>query len=183
MSSGEMLARLPHPSQISRVQFSADGRELITSCGDGMLRVWEWRAGKLTDARELHPSGIMDFGFSSDGRWLITLGLEDLQLTDWRAKTPASPLLPLGRNLHLALALPPGDRRVIVGGFSDSLEAYDLKAMATPLRDAVEDLVPLAELAAGRRILSRGSVVPLSSSEWAERWRQQMMRRSGDPAR
>lgn len=177
MTTGNALAQLRHPSQLSRVQFSPDGRELLTSCADGTLRAWDWRAGKLRDALELHPSAISDFGFSVDGRWLLTLGLESLQLTDWRARTPAGPLWSLSKNIHFALAISAENRRVIVGGFSGSLETYDLEAMTTPLSGAAEDLVSLAELAAGRRILNRGSVVPLSSFEWAERWRQQMKRR------
>jgi hypothetical protein len=112
----------------------------------------------------------MDFGFSADRRWLVSLGFHELQVTDWRTKTPAGPRWSLGQTIHLALAVPAGDRRVVVGGFSRSLDAYDLKAMTTPVSGAPEDLVRMAELAAGRRILSQGSVVPLSSAEWAERW-------------
>jgi hypothetical protein len=40
-------------------------------------------------------------------------------------------------------------------------------------------LVRLAELAAGRRILEGGQVVPLDSTEWAERWDRHQQR--GDP--
>jgi hypothetical protein len=42
--------------------------------------------------------------------------------------------------------------------------------MTTPAPGAAEDLVRLAELAAGRRILPAGQVIPLNSAEWAERW-------------
>jgi hypothetical protein len=79
------------------------------------------------------------------------------------------------------VAIPAGDRRVIVGGFSRSLVGYDLKAMLTPATAPAEDLVRLAELAAGRRILSEGRVVPLSSSEWAERWQRLRARPDRSP--
>jgi hypothetical protein len=44
----------------------------------------------------------------------------------------------------------------------------------------MEDLAALAELAAGRRILSQGNVVPLNSAEWLERWEK--VRRHGPAA-
>jgi hypothetical protein len=74
--------------------------------------------------------------------------------------------------LNLAMEIPAGQSRVIVGGFSGSLVGYDLKTMVTPADAPMEELVHLAELAAGRRILSQGSVVPLNSAEWAERWQR-----------
>jgi hypothetical protein len=60
---------------------------------------------------------------------------------------------------------------VIVGGFSASLVGYDLEKMTTPASAPAEDLVALAELAAGRHILSQGNVIPLTSAECADRWR------------
>jgi hypothetical protein len=44
--------------------------------------------------------------------------------------------------------------------------------MVTPAPGRIEDLMQLAELAAGRRILDQGRVVPLTQSEWSERWQQ-----------
>jgi serine/threonine protein kinase/WD40 repeat protein len=172
LSDGKLLAQLQHPGNLSRIRFSPDGTELFTSCLDGMLRAWNWRAGTLTEGLALHSSMIMDFGFTADRRWLITLGHHGVQVTDVRTGTPAGPLWSLGRSIHLALVLPQGDRRVIIGGFSRTLEAYDLTAMTTPVSGAAEDLVRLAELTAGRRILSQGSVVPLTGAEWAERLKQ-----------
>ena len=42
----------------------------------------------------------------------------------------------------------------------------------TPTTPSVDEMTRLAELAAGRRIMSQGSVVPISSTEWTERWEQ-----------
>ena len=46
-----------------------------------------------------------------------------------------------------------------------ALVGYDLEKLTTPTALPRKDLVRLAEVAAGRRILSEGNVVPLSSSE------------------
>ncbi len=87
------------------------------------------------------------------------------------------------------MGIPAGNRRAIVSGFSRSLVGYDLKTMGTPTSAPVEDLVQLAELAAGRRILSQGNVVPLTNVEWAERWQRlqgsggDLLRRAGQSER
>ena len=47
----------------------------------------------------------------------------------------------------------------------------------TPTDGTADELTRLAELAAGRRIMSQGSVVPISSAEWTDRWEQ--LRHSG----
>ena len=172
LTSGKLLTPLQHPREVIRLRFSPDGSRLLTSCDDGRLRVWDWKAGKLEDGLLLHPSWLHDFGFTADRRWLVTLGTAELRATDWQTKTPAGPLWDLKSGLQLSLAIPTGDRRVIVGGFGGFLKAYDLKRMVTPAAEPTDDLLRLAELAAGRRILSNGNVVPLSSAEWAERWQR-----------
>jgi WD40 repeat protein len=170
LESGKLLKQMLHPHEVLRVRFSPDGKELITSCEDGSLRVWDWQQEKLLYAHSQHRMPMRDFGITADQRWLVTLGNQELQVTDWQTRSLASPLWNLPEPIRFALALAGEDHRVIVGGFSDSLEAYDLKAMTTPAPGAAEDLVRLAELAAGRRILPAGQVIPLNSAEWAERW-------------
>jgi WD40 repeat protein len=172
LTSGKLLMALQHPREVIRLRFSPDGTRLLTSCDDGRLRVWDWKVGKLVDGLSPHPSFLQDFALTRDRRWLVTLGTGELRVTHWPTKTPVGPLWNLSSGLKLSLDIPSGDRRVIVGGFGGSLEAYDLKRMLTPAVEPADDLLRLAELAAGRRILSNGSVVPLSSSEWAERWQR-----------
>jgi len=172
LTTGKLLVRLQHPRLVVRVRFSPDGTDLISSCDDGMLRVWDWRTGKLKAGLRFHQDLLQDFGFTADRRWLVSLSLNDLQVTDWRTKTPAGPLWNLGPTNQLALAIPAGNRRAVVGGFSGSLVGYDLEKMVTPATASVEDLIQLAELVAGRRILSQGNIVPLTSAEWAERWQR-----------
>ncbi len=180
LTTGKMLVRLQHPQTVIRLRFSPDGTELITSCNDGRLRIWDWAAGKLKDGLSLHPSLLQDFAFTSDRRWLVSLGTESLQITDWRTKTAAGPLWNLKPTFDLELAIPAGEHRAIVGGFSGSLVGYDLQTMTTPVSGTAEELVRLAGVVACRRILSAGNVVPLSSADWAQRW-QRLQRDGGAP--
>ena len=175
LRTGKLSVGLPHPGWAGgRMQFTRDGSELVTASGN-MLFVWDTREGKL---KEGIPHGAMDIHLTADQRWLVALTGE-FQVTDWRTKTPAGPPWKTRGGLNLALVIPAGDRRVIVGGFSGTLVGYDLETMVRPTAAPAEDLVQFAEVVAGRRILSQGRVVPLSSAEWAERW--QRLQRDGSP--
>jgi WD40 repeat protein/Flp pilus assembly protein TadD len=172
LATGNLLATLKHPVWPWQCRFSTDGTRLFTGALDGLFRVWDWRSEKPLGGWPLHSGMVHDFRFTADDQWLISLGSNHLQITDWRTKTPATPLWHLGPDLYLGLAVPSGDRRAIVGGFSGALMGYDLETMLTPITAPVEDVVRLAEATAGRRILSQGNILPLTGPEWAERWSQ-----------
>ena len=178
LSNGKLCGELQHPGWSRLVHFSPDGTELVTTASD-MVRAWDWRAGKLKEGVSASLAR-----FTSDRRWLVAFcsqeagGGSRIQVIDWQTKTPASPGWKLIGGPNLDICILAGDRRAIVTGFSGSLVGYDLEKIVTPAPGPTEDLVLLAELAAGRRILSQGNVVPLSSIEWADRW--QRFRRKGD---
>jgi WD40 repeat protein len=171
LETGRTVAQLPHPAHVIRTRFSADGSEILTAAYDGTLRAWDWRAGKLKEGLPLHPSLLMDFGLVSD-RWLVTLGMNELQVSDWRDKSPVGPLWNLRNGTQLSLAIPSGGRRAVVGGFSRSLVGYDLGAMTVPNELPADEILAFAELVAGRRILDSGNVVSLTGEEWADRWQR-----------
>ncbi len=172
LTSGKLIVPLNHPQSVAHIELAPDGRELITGSDDGVLRAWDWRTAKLKDGWPPFPVPIVDFRVTADRRAVVTLGVRELQVSDWQTKTPVSPVWESRRDFNLAMEIPAAERRVIVGGFSGVLTGYDLEAMLTPATASVEDLLRLAELVSGRRIPSQGNVVPLSSSEWAERWRE-----------
>jgi WD40 repeat protein/tRNA A-37 threonylcarbamoyl transferase component Bud32 len=170
-STGKLSRELAHSRFCGPIHFSTDGTELVTSDAE-MVRAWDWKTGTLKGGVSASLAA-----FTSDRRWLVafcsreTGGGSRIQVIDWQTRTPASPRWKIGE-LNLDICIPAGDRRVIVTGFSRSMTGYDLERMVTPAAAATEDLVPLAELAAGRRILNEGRVVPLTSAEWSERWQR-----------
>jgi WD40 repeat protein len=166
---GNLVVPLKHPQWVNDLSFSPDGKQLITITEDGLLRSWDWQSGKLLGGWPFHTSKLQGFRFTTDGRWLVTTNLEELQVIDWATKVPVSPRWNVKPYSSLVLEIPTGDRRAIVGGFSPSVVGYDLETMRTPATAPIEDLVALAELAAGRRILNQGNVVPLNSADWLER--------------
>src|SRR5262249_23193510 len=125
LRTGKMLVALLHPGWAGDgLEFSPDGTELLTGCD--MVRVWDWRAGTLQSAS---PFQVNAFSLTADQRWLVMVRLGTLLLSDWQTKSLAGPIWKLKGATNFALALPAGDRRAIVGGFSHSLVAYDLETM------------------------------------------------------
>jgi tetratricopeptide (TPR) repeat protein len=169
LATGKLVRGLKHPQWVAQIQFSADGDELITGCDDGVLRVWDWQAGKLKDGWPLLPSTVQDFRFLADHRALVLIGNLQMQMTDWRTKTPLTPSWDHRPDFDLTMEISAAADRAIVGGLG-SFVAYDLDSMLTPTTASTEDVVRLAELVAGRRILSQGNIVPLSGTEWLEHW-------------
>ena len=119
-----------------------------------------------------HDLSLIKFEFTADRRILVALGGLSLEVTDWPRGTPLGPRWGLGDDIHWGVVIPAGDRRAIVGGFSGTMTGFDLEKMVTPTTGTADELTRLAELAAGRRIMSQGSVVPISSTEWTERCEQ-----------
>ena len=171
VSSGKRLIRLPHPGWVQRLAFSPDGSELISGCADGLVRAWNWRTGELKRGLP-HNRALMNYDFTNDRRWLVTLGSASLEVTDWRAGEPAAPELSLRGDVSWSIAVPAGDRRAIVSGYTGRIIGFDLEKMVTPTSASVDAMTRFAEIVAGRRITSQGNVVPISSAEWADRWEQ-----------
>jgi WD40 repeat protein len=179
LATGKRLIELPHPAWLQTLAFTADGTELISGCGDGLIRVWNWRTGELKRGLPQHRS-LINYDFTSNRRWLAVLGSSSLELTDCRSGQPAAPTWDLGRGLHWSLAIPAGDRRLITSGFDGVITGYDLEKMTSPARGTPAHLTRMAEIVAGRRITNEGNVVPLSSTEWTERWDE--LKRADNPA-
>ena len=170
-TTGRLVTQLPHPQWIHGLAFSPDGNELITACSDGLVRAWNWRTGELKGGSSHHPSSI-GFEFAADGRWLINVGVYSLEVADWPGGSWITPGWNFPNRIQWGVKIPAGDRRAIVGGFDGNLVGFDLETILKPVAGSHDDLTRLAELVAGRRILSKGNVVAIDSSEWKDRWEQ-----------
>ena len=173
------MAQLPHPRWIHKLAFSPDGTELISACADGLIRSWDWRTGELKRGGPDVPYSSM-FDLTADRRWMIVLGIANPAGHRLAQRSPDRPAVAeLGADLLWGVDIPAGDRRAIVGGFTGTVRGFDLEKIVSPTAARIEDLTMLAEVAAGRRIMNEGQVVPLSSTEWTDRWKE--LKRNGWP--
>jgi WD40 repeat protein len=60
-----------------QVTFSADGRSLSASSGDGVARVWETASGKLAHSFRALPTWVRSVALSRDGKLLALVGRAD----------------------------------------------------------------------------------------------------------
>jgi WD40 repeat protein/tRNA A-37 threonylcarbamoyl transferase component Bud32 len=87
-----------HPGSIILAEITPDGRWLVTSAQDPLIRLWNLRADDPgTDTRILrgHKSSVEHVDFSTDGRWMVSSSSEDNRLVIWDLHA-ANPTLPTG---------------------------------------------------------------------------------------
>jgi serine/threonine protein kinase/WD40 repeat protein len=82
-SVGKTLFLQKHPAAVTDVQFTPDGRNLLSACADGKLRTWRVADGELLDERQVHSQSAMCLSISQDGT-LIATGGEDRTVIIWR---------------------------------------------------------------------------------------------------
>jgi WD40 repeat protein len=69
--------------------YTPDGARLLSSGGDGVVRLWDPTAGAAVREFRADPRGISDIAVSSDGRWIATAG-DDGAVKVWDSETPRS---------------------------------------------------------------------------------------------
>ena len=119
------------PSGIASLDFSADGKRLVT-LGEGSARVWDTLTGRVL-FELVYEEPIGSGTFNSDGRWIATTSLDDTTVI-WDASN-GKQLINLGKyqDLQTVVAFSPDSARIASGttqgrillytcGFCGSLE-------------------------------------------------------------
>jgi WD40 repeat protein len=85
-ATGSPLATLVHPQPAPMFDFSPDGSYLATgsNIADPVVRVWDWRAGRIVQTLKGHKFGVTYVTFSSDGQRLASTGPDGMRLWNWR---------------------------------------------------------------------------------------------------
>jgi len=174
---------LAHPNAVRFVDFSPDGRHLLTACSDGMVRVWDWRAGRLACSALEHEGAAYCARFSSDGRWILATGEGGcMRVWEWQTGKQVTPakVLPGGRGCMI-LVTPDGKyagvtglRRVISSFVRDpglGIATFDLRDLAQPPHHQLSllELRTLSEIISTRRVEGSGTT-RMTLDEWFERW-------------
>jgi WD40 repeat protein len=69
-----------HTAWVTSASFSPDGRQIVTSSGDGTARLWETATGQTLSVIEGHTGAVFDAVFSPDGRSIVTTGQDGTAL-------------------------------------------------------------------------------------------------------
>ncbi|MFO0847560.1 MAG: serine/threonine-protein kinase [Gemmataceae bacterium] len=114
-----MIAELDHPAAVSAAAVSEDGRQILTGCDDGSVRLWS-SAGKLLWSRKGHTAQVSSVAFGTTGRLCVSGGY-DHKVSVYRT---ADGQAVAGREWPgwavEAVALTADDTRVVVGSADKS---------------------------------------------------------------
>jgi tetratricopeptide (TPR) repeat protein len=173
VSSGKVVARLPHSDWVLSVQFSQDQRRLLTACRDRMARLWEWETGGLACSGFEHNEAISDACFTPGERWILTLGGDGLHMWEPHTAKAVMPVLPKPNRFDperntITISL---DGKHFALKDRDAFDVYDAADLGLegPNELDLTGLQAWAEICAGRRILASGTTI-LTTPEWTRRW-------------
>jgi WD40 repeat protein/tRNA A-37 threonylcarbamoyl transferase component Bud32 len=105
-----------HDRAVLQVNFSHDGKYVVTASEDHSARIWDARTGQAVGQPLTHQGPVVDAVFSKDDRWVLTAS-RDGTARVWNAVTgqPRTPPLNHGAPLVHAVFSPDGQRVATCG--------------------------------------------------------------------
>lgn len=89
LASGEPVGpALRHQGTLSAVDFSPDGRTVVTGSFDGTARLWDGVTGKPIGPARRHKSRVYEAKFSADGKTIVTTDGHGMQVRRWPVPVP-----------------------------------------------------------------------------------------------
>ena len=121
---------LGDPSRLNAIAFDRAGRLLATADGDGMIRLWDVRTGRLARSSRVtaDPSGLFVF---AAGAGRLATGGPDGRIAVWGLRTPAAVASRLPGHpgqAVFALALSPAADRLASSGEDGTIALWDVGA-------------------------------------------------------
>jgi WD40 repeat protein len=119
LKTGKQLRRLPGAAWGWGLSFSRDGKRLLASGNDRVVRLYDFESGKELKRLEGHRNEVWVASFSPDGKYAITGGYDTtLRVWDLDSGKEVRQFESTG-DLPRCLAWSPDGKRVAVGHFSN----------------------------------------------------------------
>lgn len=113
-----------HPTWIESVEFSADGRWLVTAGRqDHLAKVWNVETGKIQATMQGHGAGLSSASFSPDASLVVTASVDNTARL-WNAKSGA--LLRVIKGPAFTARVSPDGSTLVTTGFGDYLALWDI---------------------------------------------------------
>jgi WD40 repeat protein len=169
--------RLTFPSGITALDFTPDGRKLLTASMDRRCLFWDAATGKPRGSMVLPKGYAQTVAFSPDGRALLVCGSEGTaRLWDVATGQPLGPELPNKvTGLPYAAFNQQGSHFLIQGE-----NGTRLYRMPVPVQGTVERLTLWAQVLTGVELDDEGGMRVLDLGQWTER-RRRLERLGGPP--
>ncbi len=123
-ADGKTILLRGHADLVNAVDFSPDGKLLVTAGRDHDVIVWDASSGKIVHRfPEAQSASVADARFSPDGRWIVTAGPKSARL--WNVSDGTSLMYLYGPKPPLtAVAFEPDSRTVVTREGSGVVRRY-----------------------------------------------------------
>ncbi len=153
-ATGREVARFEHEGPVLAVDFSPDGKWVVSGLGDGTAVVWEAATGREV-ARFEHEGPVLAVAFSPDGQWVVS-GSRDRTAVVWEATTGRE----VARFVHVddvnAVAFSP-DGKWVVSGSGDGTAVVWEAATGREVAWFRHEVAAVAFSPDGKWVVSRSS--------------------------
>ena len=119
--TGERLALVSHRDEVNTVQFSSDGRQLLTASADGTARTWDSATGSPQHVLDVHGADVVTATYAAGGRLIATASAAGAQIWDAASGDEIAHLPGEGDELAMRLSL---DGRYALTPASQSGDAW-----------------------------------------------------------
>jgi WD40 repeat protein len=166
VETGERVIAATKSAAIMEIQFTPDGRHLVTACLDTNADFWELSSGDRVHTFRDPESGLNRVSVFPNGNIVATLGPgSGIKLFDRAARQPHARLRIDGVATH-ALAISPDGRQIISGGADRLVRLWDAQtyepiAVLQPGNDDQTPLSPILSVAAA----PDGSIVAMGRED------------------
>ena len=119
-------------TEVNGVAFSPDGERLVSAGGDGAVKVWNGRTGKVIQTLDAHPDAVFSVAFHPDGRHLASVGADQkVKVWDLTTRTqvfdgPCDAVHNFGTAYTVAFS--PGDGRQLAAGSGGAAKVWDWRS-------------------------------------------------------
>jgi WD40 repeat protein/serine/threonine protein kinase len=165
--AAQRLLPMQHFDSVECVNYSPDGRLLVSAGQDNAARVWDAATGRSAAPPLTHASHVRWAGFSADSRMILTAGKDMARV--WDARTGEAVTPPLRHSNWLQSAAWSNDgRKVITAAIDGVVKVWDV----SPTTEPVGNLQRLAQVLSSHRLDPAFGPVPLDASTLSNLWHQ-----------
>jgi WD40 repeat protein len=159
------------PAEVHAVRFSPDFAQALLSGKSGVTSIVSTNRESSSSRRLRQAGQIRNAFFIPDSTWILTVSDLSVRLWDSRDGLSLGPELFAPSRIESALLTT--DRRLMLSTIDGLVFQAPLQNWLSPMSGEWGQLRVNSELASSRRCAEDGSVQPLSTSEWLQRWQSQ----------
>ncbi|MBY0523461.1 MAG: caspase family protein [Gemmataceae bacterium] len=172
-SGQAMRALRGHTGTVTSLDFSADGKFLVSGSGDNTARIWDVTSGKFVRSLTGHTAPVKGVAFAPDGKRVVTASF-DKTVKLWNAATgKVESNLTAHEREAQCVAFSPDGKTFVTGGRDKSICVWEPNGkLRTRYKDLKGDILSLAFTPDSERVLvtrfggdDRASLLDLGSGK------------------